>query len=155
MTRTRTVLCSYCDGRAKLVTGADLYPGSKSRELAGKLFWECAPCRAWVGCHPPAKADGRGGQGNGDVPLGRLANAELRRAKQQAHAAFDPIWRDGAMSRQGAYAWLAGKLGIPNKQCHIGAFDVDRCQATVRACLQRQLEGMGLHTTTTSESRAL
>jgi hypothetical protein len=60
-------------------------------------------------------------------PLGRLARASLRKAKQRAHAAFDPIWRGGRMSRDKAYKWLAGKLGIPKGDCHIGMFDERMC----------------------------
>lgn len=147
MSRDRIVLCSYCDARAKLVTGAVIYPGRN--DLANKLFWHCPPCRAWVGCHPPARENGRGGKGAGDVPMGRLANAELRRAKQAAHEALDPLWRSGEMTRQGAYAWLAGALQIPHKQCHVGAFDVDRCRATVAACIARVAA-----TTTPTSTRA-
>lgn len=134
--RERTVLCSYCDGRARLTTGAELYPGRP--DLSGKLFWFCAPCRAWVGCHAAAKPNGKGGQGDGTVPLGRLADRALRRAKQAAHDAFDPLWRSGEMSRQGAYAWLAGALRIPNRACHIGGFDLEQCQAVIAACAARR-----------------
>jgi len=44
--------------------------------------------------------------------MGRLANAQLRSARRDAHASFDSLWRDGAMSRSQAYAWLAAALGI-------------------------------------------
>ena len=113
--------CPYCSQPAKLVTGQDIYP--HRRDLWAKKFWQCAPCDAYVGCH----------QG-GEIPLGRLANAELRAAKMRAHAAFDPLWKEGTMSRTEAYAWLSRTLGIPGKECHIGMFDVDRCRKVVDAC---------------------
>lgn len=96
-------------------------------DLAAKRFYRCAPCGAHVGCHPPAQKNGKGGHGNGWVPLGRLANAELRDAKRRAHAAFDPIWKSKFMSRREAYQWAAGALGISADNCHIGMFDVERC----------------------------
>lgn len=129
------VTCGYCHGPAKLVTGADVYP--HRGDLIAKRFWKCAPCQAWVGCHPPARRNGRGGIGNGTVPLGRLANRELRAAKNAAHAAFDPLWKSRAMSRHDAYSWLARALRITPENCHIGMFDVDQCRAVVAVVEER------------------
>lgn len=119
-----TVSCPYCHRDAELVNGAVIYP--HRRDLVAKRFWQCAPCSAWVGCH-----DGS------THPLGRLANAELRKAKQAAHAAFDPLWRSGTMQRKAAYAWLAEQIGVSVANCHIGMLDVDGCRAVVSACHQR------------------
>ena len=121
-----------CGAFAVLVGGEAIYPHRP--DLYHKKFWQCAPCDAYVGCHPPVKANGKGGQGDGTVPLGRLANAELRRWKNSAHRVFDPLWRDGPMRRKQAYQWLAKKLGIEFKDCHIGMFDVQLCKQTVEAC---------------------
>jgi len=119
--------CDYCRRDAELVAGAVMYPARP--DLARLFFWRCEPCGAHVGCHQAGK-----GYGDGTVPLGRLANAELRAAKSAAHAAFDPLWRSGNRTRHQAYAWLAEELGIKTHNCHIGMFDVDLCRATVRAC---------------------
>lgn len=117
----KTPLCPYCDRPAKHVTGAAIYP--QRPDLFGKHFYQCAPCDAHVGCHP-----------NSMAPMGRLANAELRKAKQAAHAAFDPTWKSGKRKRHEAYAWLAAEVGVSPQNCHIGMFDVDQCRAVVRAC---------------------
>lgn len=122
--------CPYCTGAAALVTGAEIYPHRP--DLREKKFWACTPCDAYVGCHPPAKVKG-GGLNDGTVPLGRLANAELRGLKQRAHAAFDPLWRSGPMSRTQAYAWLASALGTPPSKTHIGMFDEAQCRAVIEA----------------------
>lgn len=127
--------CPYCGGVAALVTGADIYPHRP--DLCEKRFWACQPCDAYVGCHPAADAYGRGGMGDGTVPLGRLANAELRSLKQRAHAAFDPMWKSGAMSRRKAYAWLSTSMGIPSNKTHIGMFDEAQCRAVVAAVAAR------------------
>lgn len=124
--------CDYCDRPAELVSGADIY--AHRPDLADKKIWRCLPCGAYVGCHPRANKKGRGGQGDGAVPLGRLANAELRRAKMAAHAAFDPLWKSKSMRRKEAYAWLATQLGISVDNCHIGMFDVDGCNAVIQVC---------------------
>jgi hypothetical protein len=68
---------------------------------------------------------------DGTLPLGRLANAQLRVAKQKAHAAFDPIWKGGKYSRREAYNRLAKGMRIPVEDCHIGMFDVDQCKFVV------------------------
>lgn len=117
--------CPYCHHPAKLVTGTALYPHRP--DLFEKWFYLCFPCDAHVGCHP--------GTTN---PLGRLANPELRTAKIEAHAAFDPIWRNAGKKRGEAYAWLARKLGIPKPQCHIGMFDVATCHRVIEICQGRR-----------------
>lgn len=122
-----SVACPYCGFNAKLVTGAELYP--RRTDLAEKRFWLCAPCGAWVGTHAGSERH---------APLGRLANAELRRAKQAAHAEFDPIWMSKEMSRSHAYKWLADQLGVGSKKCHIGMFDVSTCERVVAVCRERR-----------------
>lgn len=117
----RKVVCPYCKGRAEKVTGEKIYPHRP--DLYHKTFWECEPCDAYVGCHP-----------NTDTPLGRLANFDLRMAKQAAHASFDPLWKDGKMSRASAYKWLSEQLGINRKDCHIGMFDEETCERVVSIC---------------------
>ena len=114
--------CGYCRHQASLVIGKVIYP--HRRDLWQKQFYHCAPCKAWVGCHPGTTQ-----------PLGRLANAELRQAKQTVHALFDPFWlnwpRDQGGRRAGrhkAYARLAKALGIEAADCHVEMFDLETCQ---------------------------
>ena len=114
------IKCPYCEARAKLVTGKEIYPHRP--DLYQLNFYQCKPCDAYVGCHK---------NGDGKQPLGRLANAELRKAKSEAHAMFDSIWRDKYMKRGSAYAWLADMLEIDPKDCHIGMFDVAMCNRVV------------------------
>jgi hypothetical protein len=57
-----------------------------------------------------------------------LASAETHEARKAAHAAFDPLWSGGVMSRASAYQALSDVLGIPKKDCHMGAMD----EATAR-----------------------
>lgn len=121
--------CPYCQQPAALVSGRVIYPHRS--DLWPKTFWSCAPCGAYVGCHP-----------GGTVPLGRLANKELRDAKMAAHAAFDPIWkRHGASarakSRRDAYGWLADQMGLSRRRCHIGMFDVEECRRVVEIIRHR------------------
>lgn len=114
-------VCPYCRQPAKLVFGDIIYP--RRHDLHEKLFYQCVPCDAYVGCHPGTSQ-----------PLGRLANDELRRAKIAAHAAFDPLWRNGKMKRSDAYVLLAKKLNMSTNECHIGMFDVPDCKRVIDAC---------------------
>lgn len=103
------------------------------RRSYGGSVWLCRPCDAWVGCHKNSKRN---------IPLGRLANAELRQAKIKAHAAFDPLWQAVAerdqinqcRARNRGYAWMAKQMGITREECHIGKFDVAQCGRVVELC---------------------
>lgn len=118
-----TVICPYCQQKARLADGAYIYP--HRRDLADKPFYLCEPCDAFVGCHPGTLK-----------PLGRLADAKLRSAKSAAHATFDPIWKTKQKTRSEAYAWLATELGISPDECHIGMFDFETCRRTVEICIK-------------------
>ena len=117
--KPQVVMCPYCGGRSEYTSSREVYHGKDYG-----MIYLCRPCEAYVGCH----------QGTA-IPLGRLANAELRSAKMEAHRMFDPLWKDGDMNRHNAYAWLARELGLPTRYCHIGMFDVDQCQKVVEACV--------------------
>lgn len=122
---TDTILppqCPYCHAPSKLVTGRSVYP--HRTDLHAKKFYRCVPCDALVGCHEGT-----------DKPLGRLANPSLRKAKQRAHAAFDPLWIGSPGSkRRKWYSWLAIQLDIPREECHIGMFDEAMCARVVEVC---------------------
>ncbi len=121
-------VCPYCDRKAVLVDDGTVYARSY-----GSYVWLCKPCQAWVGVHRNSSSH---------VPLGRLANADLRRLKIKAHALFDSLWR-AAMHHRGwsksrarmlAYRWLATELEIQVKKCHIGYMDeTDTCRV-IRLC---------------------
>lgn len=111
--------CPYCNGKAILRDSAFLYHGRAYGNV-----WVCEHypyCDAYVGCHR---------RGDGDEPLGGLANNQLRLARKRAHAAFDFVFCSSTapMSRSEGYRWLAKKLGIPEDACHIGMFDVAQCK---------------------------
>lgn len=125
------IACPYCGKEAPQVTGRELYPHRP--DLFAKRFYWCRPCGAYVGCHPDGKA------------YGRLANAELRKARGFVHGLFDPIWENArdaynghdnakvrGVTRSRAYRWLASRMGIDPAACHIGMFDVEQCRQAFR-----------------------
>ncbi len=136
-----TPICPYCGQFSRKVGGDVIYPHRP--DLHDKRFYHCAPCGAYVGCHPGT-----------EKPLGRLADAELRMWKQRVHAAFDPIWQrrferkssadhryKKGMARGGRYKRLAELMGIPKDECHIGMFDIERCRIAIDICASGELEG--------------
>lgn len=133
------LLCPYCDEFSKVVGGDAIYPGRL--DLALLKFHRCDPCDAHVGCHKPGAyvyVDGRRIRSDGTLPMGRLADAELRRAKMRAHDAFDPIWRDGGTPRHAAYLWLANVMGLSIDATHIGDFTPEQCRRVVEVCKQKE-----------------
>lgn len=113
----QTVICDYCGTAAELVDSKVIYGRSYG------MAYLCPKCGAYVGCHAGTTR-----------PLGRLADAKLREWKKRAHAAFDPIWQSNTLTRRQAYSWLAGKMGLPVEQTHIGYFNVAQCKEVVRLC---------------------
>ena len=120
--------CDECHDEAHLLRmGQAGYPYQRDY---GPM-WVCVPCQAWCGCHPGT-----------ENALGRLADAPLRKAKQAAHSAFDPLWQRKMVrdrmkqgpARRAGYKWLAEQMGLPKKQTHIGYFDIDQCLRVVEIC---------------------
>ena len=69
------------------------------------------------------------------APLGPLANGALRMKRNQAHQAFDRLWRKKIFSsRKEAYAWLGDLMGVGagKKQWHIGEMGETMCDIVIR-----------------------
>lgn len=50
-------------------------------------------------------------------------------ARMAAHAAFDPLWKSGRMTRNEAYKWLSRKMRLKPINCHMAMFDKSQCAA--------------------------
>lgn len=121
------ILCDYCEMPAQLMEDSSpLYHGVNYGPA-----WVCPLGCGWVGCHKGTCK-----------PLGRIANKELRRAKMDAHAAFDRLWQakwrkercSKKHARGAGYQWLAVQLGIDQAVCHIGMMNVAMCRRVVEVC---------------------
>jgi CO dehydrogenase/acetyl-CoA synthase beta subunit len=141
-----TPKCPYCKAKSILVSGEYIYPHRP--DLFDKKFYMCIPCEAYVGTHAST-----------GEPLGTLANAYLRKFRNQAHAAFDPVWKEAANKdflksnsgkrkdlggfikkhRTAAYARLAELMDIPVENCHIGCFDATQCRRVIDLCNSREI----------------
>lgn len=88
--------------------------------------YSCADCHASVGCHSHTLS-----------PLGLMAQRSVRRLRVQAHVAFDPIWKDGFMTRTEAYEWLAETFGLAYSELHIGNMTKEQLETTIRISRQQ------------------
>ena len=106
------ITCPYCHAPAQLRPASSIY-GIHTKDRAAKLY-VCSrypACDAYVQAH---KATG--------LPMGTLANKELRQKRMQAHRTFNQLWEKGLMRKQDAYAWLCVRLGLPEADAHIANF---------------------------------
>ena len=68
------------------------------------------------------------------LPMGTLANRELRRKRIQAHTAFNQLWQSGLMTKRAAYRCLQMQLGLPPEEAHIANFSDWRCEQVIQLC---------------------
>ena len=75
------------------------------------------------------------------IPVGSLANHELRTLRRTAHQYFDQLYLSGMMSKQDAYQWLADLLSAPLSKAHIGYLGEYYCKVVIeesRKMLQKR-----------------
>lgn len=93
------------------------------------VFYSCSQypkCRTTHGAHPDGRA------------LGIPANAETKKARIEAHEAFDRLWKLGGMSRGQAYAWMQQVLSLTEDEAHIGKFTTEQCVRLVAEVEKRE-----------------
>jgi len=112
----RKVICQYCQQEAVFMTTEQFY----GRDY-GTNMWVCRPCNAYVGTHKRT-----------DVPLGTLANKELREWRKKAHAVVDPLWRGRRKSRTQVYSWIQHVMKMTKEEAHIGMMDVEDCKRLIQ-----------------------
>lgn len=121
--------CRYCGGAVRMVRNREIYGRDHGRWPFAYL---CGGCGAYVGVHPDT-----------DVPLGTLANAQLRGARRGEKKHFEKLRNTGVLGSRGdAYRWLAAEMGITTDECHWGLFEVDQCIEAGKIC-KRKLREMG------------
>lgn len=118
-------ICPHCGSAVELCSNAKIY-GREYGDWPWAYRCISEDCDSYVGVHP-----------NTDIPLGTLATFEMREARKDAKAAFNPLWQSGEMKRSEAYTWLASQLGIPVGECHIGWFDEAQCNRVLDVCSRR------------------
>lgn len=116
------VRCPYCGSLASKRPASDIY-GKDAPKNKFLYVCDCYPkCNSYVA------ATEKG------LPMGTLANEELRRKRIAAHRALDRIWKKGIMSKAQVYIWLQSRLNMTEKQMHIGNFGEYYCNRVIYEC---------------------
>ena len=123
-TAQRRILCPKCGAMAILRPASEIY-GDPRRTDRLYVCSNYPKCRSYVSTYPGT-----------NVPMGVLADGDLRNLRIQAHRKFDEVWKTGIMSRENAYRWMADRLGISMRDAHIAMFGEYRCRELIRECEQ-------------------
>ena len=93
--------CPYCGSGAVYRSADGIYRENKE----GIMLYVCSKypeCDAYVRVHKGTK-----------IPMGELADRELRNLRREAHHYFDQLYQTGMMTRDEAYRWLADQISAP------------------------------------------
>lgn len=118
-------VCHLCGGEVGIVHHNALYG-----RIYGKWPWvyQCAGCKAYVGMHPFT-----------NIPLGTLADKELRDARVSAKQPFNLLWAC-RMTRTEAYTALAAHMGKEAGSCHFGMFSLEECNVAREWAINQRKE---------------
>ena len=118
------ITCPYCHAPAQLRPASSIY-GIHTKDRTAKLY-VCSrypACDAYVAAHKDTL-----------LPMGTLADRNLRRKRMEAHSALNRLISSGLMNRKQAYRWLQIQLGLPESETHIAKFSELRCQKVISLC---------------------
>lgn len=127
-----SIRCPYCGSHTIYRSADGIYHDNSS----GTMLYVCAhypACDSYVRVHAGTK-----------IPVGSLANHELRALRNTAHHYFDRLYKTGIMSKQDAYQWLANTIAAPMSQAHIGYLSEYYCKIVIEAS-QKYLERVEKH----------
>lgn len=116
------IKCPYC-GAPAFLRPASLV---RSHARPGDEVYICSrypACDAYVSAHR-----------ENHLPMGTLADKQLREKRRETHAALNRLWEHGLMTRKEAYRWLQVQLSLPESEAHIGRFSEFRCNQVIGLC---------------------
>lgn len=111
--------CPYCGAPVVLRSADGIYKNNER----GMMLYVCSnypKCDAYVRVHAGT-----------NIPVGTLANQELRSLRRTAHNYFDRLYKTGIMSKQDAYLWLSDLLQSPLSEAHIGYLGEYYCKQVI------------------------
>lgn len=112
--------CPYCGSHTILRSADGIYCENSRQEM---LY----VCKNYPACDSYVRV-----QKGTTIPLGTVANRELRELRAEAHRQFDKLYKRGYMSKHDAYQWLGGILGVPAKNAHIAQLSVLSCNLVIQ-----------------------
>ena len=102
--------CPYCGSHTILRSADGIYRENARNDM---LY----VCKNYPVCDSYVRV-----QRGTKIPLGTVANRELRELRAEAHRQFDKLYKHGYMSKHDAYQWLGGILSVPAKQAHSSVY---------------------------------
>lgn len=114
--------CPYCGGSVVLRSADGIYHTNSNNTM----LYVCShypECDAYVRV-----------QNGTRIPIGSMANKKLRSLRKIAHDYFDQLYQSGLMEKQEAYQWLAGLIGAPLSEAHIGCLGEYYCKLVIDEC---------------------
>ena len=111
--------CPYCGSHSVLRSADGIYRNNSKNTM----LYVCSKfpaCDSYVRVHPGTK-----------IPMGTMANRQLRALRNEAHHYFDQLYKRGLMSKEDAYQWLASILAAPMGQAHIGLLGEYYCRQVI------------------------
>lgn len=115
--------CPHCGGQVGIKKNSVVYNGRTYGEWP--WVYMClnrGHCDSYVGMHPFT-----------NIPLGTLANPEIRESRKKVKNIFYAYLDKADVSRSKGYQQLAAMMDIDKSECHFGWFDVDACDKAEKA----------------------
>ena len=110
--------CPYCGRTVKYMTADHIYSNGDPEQIM--LVCTGHPeCDAYVRC-----------QTGTTIPLGSLANKQLRHKRIEAHKYFDRLFKQHIMEKQSAYDWLK-KISLDGNG-HIACMGEYACDQVIK-----------------------
>ena len=128
--------CPYCGGSVVFRSADGIYQDNR-RNMMLYVCSHYPKCDAYVRTHAGTK-----------IPVGSMANHELRALRKTAHHYFDQLYKSGFMSKDDAYYWLASIIDAPLSYAHIGYLSeyyckqvIEQSKAYLERCRSKQKNG--------------
>ena len=117
------IRCPYCGAKATLRPSSAVYGNAAKTDGYLYVCDRYPKCDAYVAAHRDTL-----------LPMGTLADRNLRRKRMEAHSALNRVIASGLMTRKQAYRWLHVRLSLPESEAHIAKFSELRCQKVIDLC---------------------
>ena len=115
--------CPYCGGTVSFRSAKGIY----SEKYDDAMLCVCnnyPECDAYVKCHQGTR-----------IPMGNLANKELREKRRVAHRLMSQLEKEDSTQKQDLYRWIR-QISLDGN-CHVGAMQDYACQQVIAECTKR------------------
>lgn len=122
--------CPYCGSKALLRPSSVVY-GDAALHPRNPMY-VCArypACNAYVAAHRKTR-----------LPMGTLADSELRHRRLEAHHAITSLQKEWGISKQQIYSLLRAELKLPGELTHIAMCSEYRCDQIIDYCNRSRVE---------------